>query len=387
MAATNSAETRVAAANTNMDALRPQRPLRTFLALFSLLYALTFIGRVVEAAASTAPDVRTMSSPPQLQDDFDYLGPPVKSFALPSGRIVNYVDEGMKGWRTAVFIGGAGTSARATRLVDFLRTSRQSLRLRLIVVERNGFGLTNFDPKLNMVDYARDVLAVLNRLRVSKFALIAVSGGGPYAAKLAALAPTRLLSFHGAAALYQFPPDNPLSYLNATEIAAVFAGDINDPRAWWAQVPTAATWNIPGWLDTAYDDGARTAHMRGQKNVDEAIAPMVHEVLVWREKLANLSAVQAPVFLYNAKDDTTVTMAQAQMWKTAFSGAAVRSRVYPTGGHSVHYRHWDQVLLDAAGYGAWTAISFKGQTKTVPEKDVPAWLARGATLGIAAWSK
>jgi hypothetical protein len=40
-----------------------------------------------------------------------------------------------------VFIGGQGTSLEAFQLSEFARTSREELGLRVISVERNGFGV------------------------------------------------------------------------------------------------------------------------------------------------------------------------------------------------------------------------------------------------------
>ena len=58
----------------------------------------------------------------------------------------NYIDQGDKDWRTAVLIGGAGTGAQAFELTQFARDLRLALHIRLICVERNGFGMTQFEP-------------------------------------------------------------------------------------------------------------------------------------------------------------------------------------------------------------------------------------------------
>jgi len=46
-------------------------------------------------------------------------------------------------------------------MLEFLRETRQNLKLRFIGVERNGFGTTACDESLGYADYAEDVEAVL----------------------------------------------------------------------------------------------------------------------------------------------------------------------------------------------------------------------------------
>ena len=83
-----------------------------------------------------------------LQGDFDPLGPTVKTLEASTGRTVAYIDVGDPDWTPVVFVGGGGTSVRVVRLLEFLRTTREQLELRVIAVERNGFGQTPFDPAL-----------------------------------------------------------------------------------------------------------------------------------------------------------------------------------------------------------------------------------------------
>ena len=70
-----------------------------------------------------------------------------------------------------------------------------------VSVERNGFGMTPFDPALGYEDAVDDVLGVLDALAIRRFAVVAISGGAPYGAALAARVPHRVLSLHLAAAV------------------------------------------------------------------------------------------------------------------------------------------------------------------------------------------
>ena len=94
-----------------------------------------------------------------MQDAFDSLGPEVHAAKLSNGRTAHYSDTGNKNGKPVLFIGGTGTSARAAHMTDFFRTTREDLGLRLISVERNGFGDTAYDKKLGKADFADDALA------------------------------------------------------------------------------------------------------------------------------------------------------------------------------------------------------------------------------------
>jgi pimeloyl-ACP methyl ester carboxylesterase len=140
-----------------------------------------------------------------LQEEFDHIGAEVHSLTQ-GDRTIYYIDEGQPGDRAVVFIGGQGTSLEVFQLTEFARSSREELGLRVISVERNGFGESEFDPSLGYADYVNEVLAVLDHLGVEKFAIMGISGGGAYAAHLAATVPDRVISLHlGAASSRTLP--------------------------------------------------------------------------------------------------------------------------------------------------------------------------------------
>lgn len=128
------------------------------------------------------------------QGAFDALGPTVHRIRVASGRTVHYIDEGEPGWHTVLFLGGAGTSVRAFGLLEFARSLRQQLRIRVVSVERNGLGQTRFDPEAGPGEHAADVWDLLDRLAVGAVSVVAISGGGPYAAHIAAAQPERIRS-------------------------------------------------------------------------------------------------------------------------------------------------------------------------------------------------
>ncbi|MFE0104824.1 alpha/beta fold hydrolase [Streptomyces sp. NPDC059009] len=322
---------------------------------------------------------------PKVQDDFDSLGPEVRAAKLDGGRTAHYVDAGPRRGKPVLFIGGTGTSARAAHMTDFFRSTREDLGLRLISVERNGFGDTAYDKGLGKADFAADALQVMDRLHVKNFSVVAISGGGPYAAELAAKAPGRVSALHLAAALPPYGAKPDYCGLSDDVLTDAVRDQIKDPRKWWSFPDDSPVKSIPGFADTAYEEGARTYNQRGQQ-ADPA--PQVHEQRLYCERPGpDLSKLTAPVYLYGGKKDTTVPPSTLKTWQQNLPGKPV-VRTYADTGHDVQYRHWDQILVDLAGHGDRTVVCTEKHTKVLPAAQADRLVSNGkATLGSCAWQK
>ncbi|MCB1690992.1 MAG: alpha/beta hydrolase [Halioglobus sp.] len=343
--------------------------------LFALLSLLPLVFSL--GCSNAGSDERATSS--SLQDSFDHLGPTMRSATLSTRRTVSYLDEGEEGWQPVVFVGGSGTSGRVFALLEFLRTTRENLQLRVIAVERNGFGVTGFDDALGYEDYAEDVEALLVTLGIEDFSLFAISGGGPYSAVIASRNAERLMSVHMAAALTFY--DNPSipQCILPQEAWRLFT---EDPVAWFSFGPESPVHRIPGFQDAAFDDAARTFNMGGQSG---DTAALYHELQLYCQNqfLPDLAAVTAPLYLYYGDmDDLAPPDPHAARWQQAYTNAPVKFRLYPGEGHDVQYRHLDQVLVDLAGMGDKLVIcDDNGSSALVDESAV----AEGAFLGLCAW--
>jgi pimeloyl-ACP methyl ester carboxylesterase len=65
-------------------------------------------------------------------------------------------------------------------------------RLRIIAPERPGYGLSDFLRQTSLTESAGDLEALADRLKLDRFALIGVSGGGPFAVAAACAMPDRV---------------------------------------------------------------------------------------------------------------------------------------------------------------------------------------------------
>ncbi|MEQ1497909.1 MAG: alpha/beta hydrolase [Novosphingobium sp.] len=323
----------------------------------------------------------TAANPIAFPDRFDSIGTPVQSLVSKEGRKVHFTDTGEKGWRPILFIGGVGTSGRAPELVAFLDTMRKRLKLRIVAVERNGLGDTAFDPKWTFADYNSEVAQVLGQLGIGNFSLVAISGGGAYAGHIVQAMPTRISSWHMLAAVSSAQANVERCQQDEATFAAQLGPQIAAPRVWWEMPKDGVSAHVRGFTDRTADEGARAFFMAGQNGDPRGVA---REYKRFCAPPADVSALSAPAFFYYGEADPAVPPSHGQYWASKVKGA-VTFRSYPGEGHDVQYRHWDQVMLDVAGYGASTLVCDSGRAHLVKGQLDPNRLAKGRTLGVCAW--
>lgn len=322
-----------------------------------------------------------------LPERFDYIGPAVHALEEDGASPLYYIDEGEEDWTPVVFFGGSGTSVRVFAITEFLRSLRNDLKLRVISVERNGFGRTPLIEGHSYDDYAAEVKRVLDHLSIDRPILVGISGGGPYLAATAAALGDRVASVHMLAAYSQYDEDNPdtsgLCGLPAADMAGAAGYYAGDPVAWWTLGENSPTARIPGFTSASRDDGARTFSMGGQKMDGAALLAEFKRFCTL--KVADLSGVKAPAFIYYGEADATVKPVHAAFWQNAYPNVA-KVRAYEGEGHDIQYRHWDQVLVDMAGMHDQTVMCVDGKSTLVPEGDAATAQSNGATVGICAWA-
>ena len=127
--------------------------------------------------------------------------------------------------------------------------------LRVIAPDRPGFGLSSFQAGRRISDWSADVHALASHLRLSRFAVLGVSGGGPYAVACAHGLPQDMLSAVGVlagsgpwiAGTQEVTLSRRLTSLAATYCPAAFEGASNILIAMLRRV--AATDTVKKWLD------------------------------------------------------------------------------------------------------------------------------------------
>ncbi len=101
-----------------------------------------------------------------------------ETLVLPDGRKLGYAQYGSPTGRAVFFTHGhPGSRFEGAHLHDL------GLRLgaRIICPDRPGFGLSSPVPERKLLDYPKDVERLADHLKIEKYGVLGVSGGGPYA--------------------------------------------------------------------------------------------------------------------------------------------------------------------------------------------------------------
>ena len=114
----------------------------------------------------------------------------VQTIRVKDGRELGFAQYGdLKGKPLFYFHGWPG-SRLAAKKKDVLA---KKLGIHIISPDRPGYGISDFQKDRTLLDWPGDVVAIANFLRIKKFAILGVSGGGPYAAVCAYKIPHRLM--------------------------------------------------------------------------------------------------------------------------------------------------------------------------------------------------
>lgn len=114
-----------------------------------------------------------------------------ESVTLEDGRRIGYATYGAPDGRPVMFFTGTPGSRLDGRIGDAEETARRRA-VRLIVVERPGYGLSDRKPGRKVIEWAEDVRQVADQLNIDQFAAYGYSGGGPHALACAARLGDRL---------------------------------------------------------------------------------------------------------------------------------------------------------------------------------------------------
>lgn len=114
---------------------------------------------------------------------------PIHQFVLPDKRRLGYAEYGDPQGKPVLLFHGAPGS-RLFRHPDHSIAAQTGLRL--ITVDRPGYGLSDFQLGRAILDWPTDITFLANDLGLDRFAVIGLSGGGPYALACAYKMPQRV---------------------------------------------------------------------------------------------------------------------------------------------------------------------------------------------------
>lgn len=114
-----------------------------------------------------------------------------QKFTLPDGRILGFAEYGSRNGTPLLYFHGYPSSRLEAKLVDEMARRRG---LRVIALDRPGFGLSTPQPHRRIIDWPSDVQAFAQGVHLPRFAVLGLSGGGPYALACAHILPRNMLT-------------------------------------------------------------------------------------------------------------------------------------------------------------------------------------------------
>jgi pimeloyl-ACP methyl ester carboxylesterase len=228
--------------------------------------------------------------------------------------------------------------------------------VRLLTVDRPGYGGSDPRPDPTLLGWAEDVQVLADRLHLERFAVVGFSAGGGYALACAAGMPDRITSVGLAscegryaevpgALEEEMPPEERALFERirrdpdtAHAAVAEHVGWYQDPDSLWEGEPSAVDVPILARPDVR---AALTEMFRegGRQGVGGLVADWIALSLPWGFALAD---VTAPVTVWHGELDDLVRPAHARYLAAVLPHA--RLVLFPQDGHLLLLQHWDEIL-------------------------------------------
>jgi pimeloyl-ACP methyl ester carboxylesterase len=241
---------------------------------------------------------------------------------------------------------------------------------RVILPDRPGYGLSDFDPSHRLLDWPNDVRDLADTVGLDRFAVVGVSGGGPYAAACGYALPERVTAVGLVCAMGPFwdvpevdatatdeagrwirelidlgrvDPDSAAAHARAQcERDAEMCG--RDPEefvAYWFEreegpSPDRALLETPE-LRTHVKDQVREALRAGVDGYTQD--ELIITVRPWGFRLGE---IPGPVHLWHGELDTLVPIESARHVARTIPNCS--ARFFPDEGHLLAFGHSDEIL-------------------------------------------
>jgi pimeloyl-ACP methyl ester carboxylesterase len=290
-----------------------------------------------------------------------YVQDQEQTIRLRDGRLLGYAEFGDPSGVPLLFCHGWGDS-RLTRHPDDACTAASGIRL--ITIDRPGFGRSDFQPRRTLLDWPVDIVQLADTLKLERFALLGHSGGGPHALACAVAIPDRL-SAVGIACGFA-PMDRPDALEGMSRQMQQGVG-LFRRMPWMARLLFAS---LPGQYRRNPEKAFEQQFGHGLPEADRAVLsrPDVHaNVLAGAVEAlrggARGLAHEAPLFLgrpwgFRPEDirtsawlwygdaDSIVPVQMGHYLAQAIPQSQLT--IYPGEGHMLHITHWDEILQTLA---------------------------------------
>ena len=285
-------------------------------------------------------------------------GPADGIVRLGDGRALGYAEYGDRAGTPVLLFPGTPSS----RLIHPPEGPTRAMGARLIVVERPGFGRSDFLPRRTLLDWPDDAAAFADALGIERFAVVGISGGGPYVAACAFKIPHRLTQ--AAIVSGVGPTDLPGSLQemprirHASAMVARHAPWLLRPLLWLLGNPhhgperffrrmTAQNADVDRSI--AHRPEVKAMLMQSYLEATRAgVRGFATEAVImsnpWGFRLEDISM---PVRLWHGEADANVSLSAARHMADTIPNC--RATFLPGEGHWLFLEHWEEILAELIG--------------------------------------
>ena len=279
---------------------------------------------------------------------------------LPDDRELAWLDVGDP-TATAVFAFHGTPGSRLQ--VSFDEEPINAARVRFVAVDRPGYGHSTFQPGRRLADWALDVSALADHLKIDRFSVIGISGGGPHAAACARFLPDRVMSagiVSGVAPLVEIGSEEGMMGLNKAIVrlarrsqhlvypAFAISGYI--ARRWPEVVLRAAPRQLPACdVEVLNRPKVKSAFMEDYRRSSStsAVAAAQDFHLLATDWGFRLEDISPPVDVWHGDEDRNVPFSHGRHQVDRIPGA--RMHACPGEGHLLVVDHLEEILRTVSG--------------------------------------
>jgi pimeloyl-ACP methyl ester carboxylesterase len=268
-----------------------------------------------------------------------------QSIQLAGGRRLGFAEYGVKNGSPVLFFHGAPGSSYLH--ADVAEIAAQN-NVRLIAVDRPGYGLSDPQAGRTFLSFAEDIKFLTDSLGVNKFAIIGFSGGSPYPLACAFRFPDRVKKIALVGALVAgmtegMPPMvcelYNLAQTNPAELRKIFATVAPSASALLSIMSSTAS----DWDKKLFNERATEFEQDYARTLLGGIEGMASDYILISGNLGfSLEAIGTEVHLYSGSVDQNIPPAMTQYLSTQLPNNHVH--LFQNEGHFALYQHWDEIL-------------------------------------------
>jgi pimeloyl-ACP methyl ester carboxylesterase len=266
---------------------------------------------------------------------------------LKDGRNLGYAEYGDPNGKPLFYFHGWPVSRLHGARVDEVA---KTLRIRIIATDRPGIGNSDFQKNRTLLDFPDDIIELADYLKIKKFSVMGVSGGGPYSAVCAykiperinkagivvGLAPTYIQNICNGMALI-----NKLCWTNYSRIPL-----LKELASFTINLQYKLGYSLT--FSTKSDKSLLTKGVKEniKNDVSEAVKQglkgITHELKLYTSNWGfDVKNIKIPVYLYYGKDDKNVSLNMGKYYEQQIPNSNLT--VYE-GGHLSWIEHTEEIL-------------------------------------------